>query len=443
MIAERRTARSVAIFLLLLLVGMGRHAVGSTYHEVRVAISTTSEWVELRVEGAEYVVDWWAPANKVNGLHVHTLPAIRLEKPCCMPTPATVEFDLLVYPSDAEEIRWTVSMGTYGRCDLTVFAMPDGNADPIQLAGATLIARDDDEEGPSQTVRTDLGEITTQAKAGESPDPSASTYAEAEDLFDVAYATLPDVAPRFLSLDLMLPARDRANPPPLIVFIHGGGMFGGDKQELEVYFNDVGDIVGTRYAVASINYRLMPEHTFPAQLDDVRGAIQWLRSHADEYGYDGDRIGLWGFSAGGCLALLAGLTAIDELAGTVGDYPDVSTAVSAICSYSGTVDFRTMLDGVPWGYLGCEEGDIDCAAFASPISYTSPDDPPTFLLHGTWDQYLPFEQTVALFDLLQEAGVSSELVLVEGAMHGGATGWTGEAPRAVRAFLDRHLLGEA
>ena len=443
MIAERRAARSLTIFILSLFVGLGWQAAGSTYYEVRVAISTTSEWVELSVEGAEFVVDWWAPANRVNGLHVHTSPVIRMEKPCCMQTPATVEFDLLIYPSDTEEISWTVSMGTYGRCDLTVFAMPDGNADPIRLARATLIVRDDDEEGPSRTVRTDVEEITTQAKVGESPDASSSTYAEGEDLPDIEYATLPNVEPRFLSLDLMLPARDRSNPPPLIVFIHGGGMFGGDKQELEVYFNDVGNIVGTRYAVASVNYRLMPEHTFPAQLDDVRGAIQWLRAHADEYGYDGSRIGLWGFSAGGCLGLLAGLTeGVDELAGSVGDYPEVSTEISAICSYSGTIDFRTMFDGVPWGYLGCEEGDMDYAAFASPISYATSDDPPTFLLHGTSDQYLPFEQTVTLFELLQEAGVNSELVLVEGAMHGGPTGWTGEGPRAVRDFLDRYLLGE-
>lgn len=85
---------------------------------------------------------------------------------------------------------------------------------------------------------------------------------------------------------------------------------------------------------------------------------------------------------------------------------------------------------------------MDFAAFVSPISHASPDDPPIFLLHGTWDQFLPFEQTVTLFDLLQKAGVISQLVLVEGAMHGGPTGWWGEGPRAVRDFLDTHLLGD-
>jgi acetyl esterase/lipase len=444
MIAQGRRLRQLAVSSILVIVSAaGCRAASRTFYEVRVELSTTSEWAELRVEGADFLVDWWAPENRINGLHVFTAPAIRLEKPCCLETPVTVKMDLQLFPSDAQEISWILAMSSYGRSSLKILAMPDGEGEPVELVDVILRTRGDAQEGPSRTSRTSVDEITTQAAAGCAVDSSSPTYAEAESHLDIEYAALSGVEPALLSLDLLLPARDLSNPPPLVVFIHGGGMFGGDKQSLEVYYNDVRNVIGASYAVASVNYRLMPDAQFPAQLQDVRGAIQWLRAHADTFGYDGGRIALWGFSSGGCLALLAGLTeGVDELAGATGTYTDVSTEVSAICSYYGTADFRTMTEGVPWAYLGCEQGDADFAAFASPVSHVSSDDPPVFLLHGTQDPYLPVEQAESLYALLQEAGVVSELVVVRGDAHGGQTGWWGEGPRAVRDFLDAHLYGD-
>lgn len=441
MIAQGRGSRRVVCAVVLAgVLAFGCGALAATYYELRAELSTTSDWIELSVEGAEILVDWWAPADKVNSLHVYTAPTIRLEKPCCLEVPATVVLDLQVFPTSADEISWTITMGMYGRGALELYAMPDANGEPVELVDVTLRAKGDDEN--TRTSRVTVDEITTHAASGDTPDRSSPTFADAESHLDIVYATLPDVDPALLSLDLTLPARDLSNPPPLVVFIHGGGMVGGDKQSLEIFYNDVGNIVGSTYAVASVNYRLMPDAQFPAQLYDVRAAVQWLRAHADEFGYDGDRIGLWGFSSGGCLALLLGLTAgEDDLAGSIGEYTEVSTDVSAICSYYGTTDFQTMVGGTPWSYLGCEEGDDDFAAFASPVSHVSADDPPVFLLHGTWDQYLPVEQAETLYELLQKAGVVSRLVIVEGAMHGGATGWWGEGPRAARDFLDEHLLG--
>ena len=415
----------------------------STYYKVRAELYTTSDWAELSVEGADIEVDWWAPTAPVNGLHVFKSPNVRLEMPCCTAAPATVELDLLVSPSSSDETAWTLCMGTYGRSRFKLLAISDGDEEPIELASISLRVKDSAEEGPSKTVRLDLEEITSQAESGESLDRFSSTYAEAETHLDIEYATLPGVDPRFLSLDLTLPGRDRVDPPPLVVMIHGGGMFGGDKQSLEVFYNDITNILGSSYAVASINYRLAPDHIFPAQLHDVRGAVQWLRAHADEYGYDGDRIGLWGFSAGGFLALLLGMAKdVDELSGSVGDHASVSDDITAICSYAGVADYRMMVHDIPWGFLDCEEGDLDCVAFSSPISHVTADDPPVFILHGTWDQFLQHEQAVTLFDLLQKVGVPSELVLVPGAMHGGPTGWWGESPRDARDFLDTYLLGD-
>ena len=437
-IAATRTKRLVALALLAGLLLAAIPARSATNYQIRAVLSVTSDWAELCVDGAAVLVDWWAPDYDLPGLHVYTEPHVRIEKPCCSRASATVRLDLLVSPSDMESVSWTLSKGAYGKADLTLYALPEDDAEPVRLATVRLREKDN-VEGVSRTVRVDTSEIEAKAATREGVDPASPTYVPAASYLGIPYASLPGVKPALLSLDLMLPPRDLANPPPLIISIHGGGMVGGDKSE-SMASADVWQVIGHSYALASINYRLMPDAGFPSQLHDVRGAIAWLRAHAEEYGYNGNRIGLWGFSAGGYLALLAGLTeGVEELAGSVGPHTDASAHVSAICSYYGTADFRSISPSVPWDYLG--SNDIDFAAFASPVSHVTEDDPPVFLLHGQRDQYLPVAQAETLYALLQEASVPSELLIVRGAMHAGHTGWWGDGPRALRDFLDRHVSG--
>ena len=141
---------------------------------------------------------------------------------------------------------------------------------------------------------------------------------------DVAYAELHGFRP--LLLDLYVPpasADPTTDPPPLVIWIHGGGFHSGDRRILPETYppNSVFDrLVAAGVAVATVDYRLSAEATFPAQIDDVHAAIEYLRRFAPAYGIDADRIGTWGESAGGALAALAGLTS-GQVSAVVAWYP--------------------------------------------------------------------------------------------------------------------------
>src|SRR4051812_17355806 len=144
---------------------------------------------------------------------------------------------------------------------------------------------------PRRFARTDV----------ELPDPAETVVVR-----DLEYARRP-TGP--LLLDLHLPARPVA-PPPVVVWLHGGGWRKGDRSfapDLDRYFAARG------YAMANVEYRLSGDAIFPAQLDDVRAAVRWLRESAGEFGLDARAIGLWGSSAGGHLAALAATTATADL----------------------------------------------------------------------------------------------------------------------------------
>ncbi|MCS7032436.1 MAG: alpha/beta hydrolase, partial [Phycisphaerae bacterium] len=151
-------------------------------------------------------------------------------------------------------------------------------------------------------------------------------------LEDLSY--VPEGHPR-QKLDLYLPPKPET-PLPVVVWIHGGGWSSGSKDNPPAV-----RLTSQGYAVASINYRLTDSATFPAQIHDAKAAIRWLRAHADHYGLDPARIGVWGASAGGQLALLLGVGAdVPELEGTLGEHRDQSSRVACVVDYFGTVEFR-------------------------------------------------------------------------------------------------------
>lgn len=136
-----------------------------------------------------------------------------------------------------------------------------------------------------------------------------------------------------LTIDLHLPDPMPREVPPLFVFIHGGAWICGSKWD-----EPVGMVTKLGFVAASIEYRLTQVAAFPAPVKDCKAAIRFLRSHAWEYGYDPDRICVFGNSAGGHLALLLGLTPDDpELDRDAGD-PNVSSSVQLACSMSGPAD---------------------------------------------------------------------------------------------------------
>lgn len=243
-----------------------------------------------------------------------------------------------------------------------------------------------------------------------------------------------------LLLDLYLP--EDAENPPLVVFVHGGGWKGGSRKKCRLSW-----VAEHGYAVASIEYRLSQEALFPAQIEDSKGALRWLRAHEEKYGYDASRIVVAGTSAGGHLAALLGTSGeVEALEGSTSGNADRSSRVQGIINYYGPSDFVRRSDSHPAKTDHPEGGvyrllggpvkkNLEAAAKASPVTYISKDDPPMLIFHGDKDKTVFLDQSKWLVQKYEEAGLDVELEVIEGAGHG----WK-QTPRErelVLKFLER------
>jgi len=247
-----------------------------------------------------------------------------------------------------------------------------------------------------------------------------------------------------LKLDLYIPPA--AVHPPLVVWIHGGGWRGGSKENMPGAF-----LLSRGYAVASISYRLSNVAQFPAQIEDCKAAIRWLRAHASQYGYEAARIGVWGASAGGHLAALLGTSGGVKDLETQHGYRDQSSRVQAVVDYYGPTDFTQMskfpskmnhdAPDSPEALLlgGPVQQNKDKAARANPITYVTPDDPPFLIVHGDQDPLVPLNQSELLAAALKKAGVPVQLAVIPGGGHGGPPFLDEERRQWITAFFDRHL----
>ncbi|MCP3754778.1 alpha/beta hydrolase [Streptomyces sp. TBY4] len=255
----------------------------------------------------------------------------------------------------------------------------------------------------------------------------------------ITYATSPGYRPRLL--DVHVPAGE--GPFPVVVWIHGGGWLDGDRRyppptvPVELLH---GSVLGAGLALVSIDYRHSLEAPFPAQLHDVKAAIRYVRRFAADLGLDPDRIGVWGESAGGHLAALAGVVGADTpdaaaLEGAQGVGAG-DTAVRAVVDWYGVSDLVTLsahpmpaFPPLPGGaelpdpyeaLLGASVAERpDLARAASPVTYAveGSDPPPFLLIHGTLDGLVPYSQSEELAAALEKAGGEAVLTPVEGADH--------------------------
>ena len=249
-------------------------------------------------------------------------------------------------------------------------------------------------------------------------------------LTDVVYATIPGFRP--LHLDLYR-ATDATSPRPLIVVLHGGGWAQANPRAGAVFTNFPGvlaEFARRGFVVASIEYRLSGEAAFPAQLDDLRSAIRFLRDNAARFGIDGERVGLWGLSAG---AQLAALGALDCKAGT---------CVQAWAGWFGPYDLAAYVAESPGNpavpnLLHCPAAGCDSTALraASPVHFVDSSDPPALLVHGERDTNVSKEQSMAMAARLRTAGVPAELLLVPDVAHGFAGPTEAVTRGATRAAL--------
>ena len=260
---------------------------------------------------------------------------------------------------------------------------------------------------------------------------------------DIVYATVDG---KELRLDIYVPPGTASSR--LLIWVHGGAWRSGTKESVPKVFVENG------FAVASLDFRQSTEARFPAQVNDIKAAIRFLRAKASEYGYKGDKFAIAGSSSGGHLAALVGVSnGNKELEGTVGNYLNQSSHVQAIVDYFGASNLMTILSqSTPFGLnmrrpalkllLGASPDSVKTLAqLASPVMHVDKSDPPLLIFHGDLDPQMPINQSHELEGQYKKLGLDVEFDVVHGAAHGGDAFFAGEYLEKVTKFL-RRTLGE-
>lgn len=231
-------------------------------------------------------------------------------------------------------------------------------------------------------------------------------------------------------------------PAPCILYIHGGAWRGGDKAG---HIPQTFAAARQGYVSATVQYRFCPKHPFPAQIEDVKCAVRFLRANAQKYQLDPARIGAIGYSAGAHLSMLLGtMGESDGLEGN-GGYADQKSQVQAVVAYFGPTelaadDYPPVSQGLLKDFLGGTPKEVpEQYKKASPVTYASKEDAPLLIFQGTKDPLVPHSQAFKMVDAMTAAGVPGRVELLVGAAHG----WGGEdikrTERESLAFFDRYL----
>jgi acetyl esterase/lipase len=254
-----------------------------------------------------------------------------------------------------------------------------------------------------------------------------------EEIRDVAYG--PDPMQR---LDVYRP-KGVGDRRPVVIWIHGGGWQAGDKRELPNGIGGFGpSLVELGYVAVSCNYRLAPKHKHPAQVDDVRRVVRWVRANAPTYGIDPERVGVVGISAGGHLA-----AALAVRAPRRGDELDrFRGQAEVVVSLNGVTDLRQGGPSNPpleGAYHDLAGDDPKARADVSPITHVGRDSSPVLFVVGDQDTLVPNAQSTTMADALTKAGVESRVITIKGAGHGIFPDGSPPAREAAIEFLGRHL----
>jgi acetyl esterase/lipase len=253
-----------------------------------------------------------------------------------------------------------------------------------------------------------------------------------------------DSLPKHL-LDIYLPANTKGKVP-LVIFIHGGGWLGNDKYaDISYMKKTVAEIVSSGYALASIDYRFATQATFPAQIQDCNRAISFLVDNADQYGLDKKRIAVMGFSAGGHLASLIGLSKNNDVENFFMPRTNKSFSFKAVIDFYGPAEL-ILFPGAndpksPESLLigATPLSRPDLAKAASPVTYVDKNDPPFLIIHGEKDDIVSNKHSHLLSSWLNVVGVQNELVIVKDAPHFGVMFDADDIRNKVIAFLKKQM----
>jgi acetyl esterase/lipase len=225
-----------------------------------------------------------------------------------------------------------------------------------------------------------------------------------------------------------------------VILLHGGGWRVGSKD----WMVDVAGALAAHGLLAlPVQYRLLGEAPWPAQIADVRSAIRWVRRNAGRFGIAPDKIGIEGFSAGGHLALLAAGAAKESAFDAEGE--DGNASVSAAIAFFPPIEFQigSRTPGITDAARLLGDGAPEALArLASPIHHASAQFPPTCLLHGTDDHIVPHSTSQRMFDALSAAGVAVDLHLFAGHTHEFCElpSMLPHVQSIAASFLHRHLV---
>jgi len=233
-----------------------------------------------------------------------------------------------------------------------------------------------------------------------------------------------------LRADLYLPRGE--GPFPGVLVVHGGAWYMGTRAQLSGVAQR---LASHGFTAVAISYRLAPKHQFPAQIEDCKAAVRWMRTHTQRLKLDPERIGGFGYSAGAQLVALLGTTDDNDNAGEGGESDNVaarspSTRLQAVVGGGAPCDFRTLpldLEMLSFWLGGTRRQKGLQYRLASPAAFVSADDPPMFFFHGEKDDLVPMVSPMAMCRVLQNVGVPAELHVVPNVGH-------------LLAYLDREAL---
>ena len=203
-------------------------------------------------------------------------------------------------------------------------------------------------------------------------------------------------------------------PLPILINIHGGGWNHGDKESQTGF----GSFFKNGFAVANIEYRLVADSEAPGAIEDVRCALIFILENAENLNIDPNKIVIMGSSSGGHLALMAGLLGNHNLFDSNCHYSKPIKVAAVIDKY-GVTDLEPL---VHWksakNWLGKNVQNIEFIKSVSPINYVTAESPTVFIVHGTQDPIVPFNQSAVLYEKLKSKGVTTKMISIADGLHG-------------------------
>lgn len=281
---------------------------------------------------------------------------------------------------------------------------------------------------------------------------SAQTFSPIKDIFPagtVVYGNIPyadDTLKKHL-LDIYLPPTGKSGYP-VVVWIHGGAWMSNDKYADMGYMkNTLKSFIENGYAVASIDYRWSTMAVFPSQIQDCNHAVEFLFQNAEKYKLDKDRIALIGFSAGGHLANLLGLSNNNTVKAFYPNGKKPHFKIKLVLDFYGPSDLTTLKGNDskdprnPITLLlgGMVADNLDKARKASPATYIDKKDPPFLIVQGEKDVSVNPDQAISLSAKLKAAGVKNDLIIVPNAPHYGVMFDAENIRQKILEYLNQYL----